>query len=164
MEIYNTLYEAIKVRIQTVGGVKSIDWYNLQYQNTEKEHAEPYPAVYIEFIDPVTFNTGGEKWQHMQLRFRLHVVIHDLTVSPLSAIQVAQDVTKALHGLDLYRTVNNPTPVEEQLTTKLVRVAGTLPKRFKNLKVSLVDFLCEGFDSSLMDDVTLAPITNFVIN
>lgn len=164
MEIYNTLYTALKTKLEAIPALKSIDWYNAQYQNTEKEFAEPYPAVYIEFIDPVNFNTGGEKWQHATLRFRAHVVVHDLTTSPLGTLQIAQLVTQMLHGVDLYRTIDNPDPTEEQITTKLVRVSGTMPKRFKNLKVSLVDFNCEALDSSLMDDVGLAPITNFTIN
>lgn len=163
MEIYNTLYTAIKNRLQTVNEIKSIDWYNQQYQNTDKEHVETYPAVYIEFLDPVNFKNGGEKWQHATVSFRLHCVVHDLTTSPTASLAIAQKATISLHGVDLYRTINNPTPVEEQLTTKLVRTAGTLPKRFKNLKVSLADFNCEAFDSSLMDDVTLAPITDFTI-
>lgn len=161
MDIILRLYAAVKAQIETNPNVKTVDWYNEQYQNTEKENPRAYPAVYIEFIDPIEFTDASNKMQHTSAKILLHCVTNYLTDSPEAALNFSQWIAGTLNGKDLFTTIGE-TPA--QLTTKLVRQNVSMPKRYKNLKVVKIQFICEAYDQSLMDQPEFAENIGFVVN
>lgn len=146
--IYILLYNKIKERLEQIPAIKSVDWFNQQYQNTEKDNAEPYPAVYVEFSDPTNWKTAGQKMQSATMRVELHVVVHDLKTVPNSCLELMQTVFKKLYHHVVFDGDN-------QITTELDRDFTELPKRFKNLKVAKIGFMFECFDISGMDETVL---------
>lgn len=147
MIIFNQLYDVLKGRLNAVSSVKKVDWYNDQYRNMDDEKATRYPAVYIEFIDPLVWRQSGRNFQLADCKIRLHCVVFDLTDSPIRTLNVAQDVFLAINGKSLYDTSNF------QLTTELVRTESDFPKRYNQLKVEEINFSCEVFDVSDMPQV-----------
>lgn len=154
--IYILLFDKLKEMLEQIPGIKSIDWYNEQYQNTEKDFAEPYPAVYIEFLDPTTWQTAGQKMQQATMRMMLHVVVHDLKPVPNSCLNLSQEVFKKLFHTVVFDGVN-------QITTEMDRNFTELPKRFKNLKVAKIGFVFEVFDITGMDEY-ISTTTEFDVN
>lgn len=154
MIVYNKLYEAIKVYLNTVTGLRNIDWYNEQYLNTEDEKAQPFPAVYVEILDPVSWKqmTPG---QSGTVRVKLHVVVYDIKDSPVPSLTFTQKVFDALHA-------NYMSDSGDQLTTELIRDESNMPKRYGNLKVMHIRFVTEVYDASPIPATT--PVANPNLN
>lgn len=155
MMIFELIKNQLEDRVKTTEGVKKVDWYNQQYQFTEKESGTRYPVVYIEFLDPVEWEETGREFQHGDVIIRLHVVVYDVTDSPSRTIAFAQNVFKNVNGKSLYMPVVGDN--DFQLTTELTRVRTTMPKRYNQLKVVMMDFKCQAFDTSVMPEYTETP-------
>lgn len=158
MIIFNEIYKALQSQLNGVASIQKVDWYNEQYQNTEDERATRYPAVYIEFLDPVNWVQNGRRWQHATIGIKLHLVVFDLLDSPLRALEFGQLVFEQLNNAVLTDANSG------QLTTELVRESTTFPKRYNQLKIIELTWQCEAFDSSGMQKVESTQVSNFIIN
>lgn len=157
MIILNNIYTVLKQGLNTVPGIKKIDWYNEQYRNTEDEKATRYPAVYIEFSDGINWMQSGDKWQHGILSVSLHCVLFDILDSPVRTLQFAQDVFTCINSKGLYDADGN------QLSTELVRIRSSFPKRYNQLKVAVLEFECEIFDTTDRP-IVVGSNPDFIIN
>lgn len=156
MLILNEVYTVLKARLKELTEVKKVDWYNEQYQNTEDEKATRYPAVYVEFLEPINWRQSGDKFQLADCTIKLHIVVYDILDSPLRTLQVAQAIFEHINSKGLYDGA-------KQLTTELVRSSSSFPKRYNQLKVVEMNFDFEVFDVSGMPMVTPVSPT-FIIN
>ena len=144
MNVYSELDSAIKTKLQEITEVKTVEEYNDQYRNTQSEDAKEYPAVYFELLEPVNWEDAGNDWQHARIRARMHVVVFDISRTKEKIHALAQLVFLKMDGVTLLGTGGY------HLTSKWKRSASSLPKRYKQLKVLLIDFEFEAFDSSSM--------------
>jgi len=161
MDIIIRVFDAIKAQLESNNEIKTIDWYNEQYQNTEKDFPRNFKAVYIEVVDPVEFKEAGNKLQLATIRVRLHIVLFSLKDTPVDSLQFTQTVAGILNGKDLFTQMGEATV---QLTTKLVRNRAAMPKRYKNQKVTNLEMICEAYDQSLMDTPEFVSNLGFVVN
>jgi hypothetical protein len=144
MNVYSELDLATNAKLQEITSVKHVEEYNGQYLNTETEDAKLYPAVYHELLEPIIWNEEGNDWQSAKIRTRIHVVVFDLKRTKADLHTVGQDVFLKMEGVTLLGTGGY------HLTSKWNRVASTLPKRYKQLKVLTIDFEYQAFDSTSM--------------
>jgi len=158
MIILNSIYEVLKGRLKAISSVKQVDWFNGQYNNMDDEKATKYPAVYVEFLDPINWVQSGNKFQHASVGIRLHCVLFDLLDSPLRTLTFSQAIYENINSKSLYDTN------DFQLTTEMVRTATTFPKRYNQLKVVKMDFNCEVFDVTGMPIVEEVTNLGFIIN
>lgn len=157
MIVLNTIYTLLKEQLKSVKGIKKIDWFNDQYNNMEDEKATRYPAVYIEINDPIQWRQSGDRFQHGTVTLRLHIVLYDINDSPVRCLEFAQKVFEQVNSKSLYDEDNF------QWTTELVRQATTFPKRYNQLKVAQMDFVCEVFDVTNVPVRTDAGEVQFIV-
>ncbi|MBN9293754.1 MAG: hypothetical protein J0G96_07235 [Flavobacteriia bacterium] len=158
MIVLNEIYTVLKSRLKELQEIKKIDWYNNQYNNTEEEKATRYPVVYVEFIDPISWIQNGDKFQHGTATIRLHCVVYDLQDTPVRCMEFVQKIYEHINSKSLYDAT------DFQLTTELVRQATTFPKRYNQLKVVMMDFVCEIFDISNMPEGIAVQPVEFIIS
>jgi len=152
MNIYNELDTALAAVLQTTSA-KTVQPYNEQYKSTDTDHARSYPATYYELLDPISFSQAGNQYQQARVRMRMHCVVYDITEGKSKVTTFAQEVFLKLHQIKLYDAD------QRELTSELVRIGSDLPKRYKNLKVIIIDFECEAFDYSTLPTNLSGPIT-----
>lgn len=152
--IYQKLYNAIEAILQTVGSVKTVDWFNDQYTNTEEENAKGYPAAYIDLTTPTGWSDASQGMQVGDMYITIHVVEFSLREKPAVVLPIANAVYKALHRKPLFDG-------SDQLTTDLVRSGTELVRRSTNLKVFKIEFNTHVFDIEALDQAasTIAPGT-----
>ncbi len=154
MKLYDELEGAMQEALEATAA--TVEYYNDQYRNTDKDHAKRYPAVYFELLEPVQFTQSGTQYQQARMRARLHCVVFDLKNNKTAIHDFSQDVFIAMHQRRL------KDPENRDLTTEWVRVASTMPERHGNLKVMYIDFEFEAFDYyTLPTNLESAP--NFTI-
>lgn len=158
MIILNEVYTVLKERLKDVKNIKRVDWFNNQYNNMDDEKATRYPAVYIEFINPINWNQSGNKYQYATCTIRLHCVLFDIRDSPLRALKFGQLIFEEINSKALYD--DNKT----QLTSELVRRDTTFPTRYNQLKVVEMDFECEVYDTTGMPQLKDVANVDFIIN
>lgn len=147
MKVYDELDAAIKAKLLLITEFKTAEEYNDQYRNTEKDDAKDYPASYFEFLEPINWDDAGEGWQHAPVTVRIHVVSFTLRRDKVKLHTLGQKVFKAFHKSTLFGTGGY------HLTSKMTRVASSVPKRYKQLKVMTIDFSFEAYDNSGMEDL-----------
>lgn len=140
IELKDLLADLIRTNVPTI---KSIDWYNDQYRNTEKKKAETYPAVYIEVLDPQRWDSGSDGLQVADMRIQLHIVIFDLKDQPNAILELAQTIYLGVNNKALYRSIDN-----KQFSTPLQRVSSEFVKNYNQLKVMKLTFRFGYFDES----------------
>ena len=140
IELKDLLADLIRTNVPTI---KSIDWYNDQYRNTEKKKAETYPAVYIEVLDPQRWDSGSDGLQVADMRIQLHIVIFDLKDQPNVILELAQTIYLGVNNKALYRSIDN-----KQFSTPLQRVSSEFVKNYNQLKVMKLTFRFGYFDES----------------
>ena len=155
--IYVTLKDLVEQKIREIPEIKTVDWYNQQYENTEEDYARLYPAVYIEIADPSNWSDAGNKMQHGTVSIRLHVVDFNLKDDPVEVMQLDQKIFLKLHGNPLFDINGN------QVATCLTRKTTDLVKRYNQLKIMRPVYVSEVFDISAMDQYAQANIVGFVI-
>ncbi len=139
--IYIIIFNSLKSKLEEIPALKSVDWFNSQYTNTEKEHAEAYPAGYIEILDPIVWKDASNKMQTGTCRFMLHLVLNNLKTEPNAILLLAQDVFLKFQGVRLMQGQN-------QVSGELSRYHTEMPKRYRQLKVMKIGFEAEVFDIS----------------
>lgn len=158
MKIYEELDCALGALLDQ-SSAKTVAPFNGQYRNTENDTAKAYPANYYELLEPISFTQSGNQYQQAQVRARIHCVVYDLIDSKEKINKFAQETFELLNQKRLYYADKS------ELTTPLVRVASSLPKRYKNLKVIMIDVEFEAFDlSSTCREVQSAELTGFTIS
>lgn len=146
--MYIDYFNAIKTFLNTnLSTVKTVDWFNDQYNRYEDLKAQSFPAAYIEFVDPLKWETNGNKLQSARSRIKVHLVIFDIADAPNKGLNLGKDLFKAMHGLVL---VND----DEQLSTELVRVESDLNTTFDQLKIIEMVFETTLYDTSAMPNYT----------
>lgn len=133
MKIYQLFDESLSAVLSEITEFKTIEPYNQQYQNTEKEDAKAYPAVYYELLEPVNWEALLEGLQVASVQARVHVVEFSVKREKESLHDLAQAVFKKLNGSPLYHS-------GAQLTCELARVSSSVPKRYRQVKVLTIDF------------------------
>ncbi len=137
--------------------VKSFDWFNQQYVNTEKQKAESYPAVYFEILDPQNWQDGSNGLQVATMRIKLHCVVFNLKDEPNAVMELTQKIYLLFQGKALY-----VDPI--QLTSKMSRVSSEFMKRYNQLKVMTLTFEFSYFDNSAEPVLVAVSPVSFVIN
>ena len=62
--MYKLHYDAVKAHLNAaLPSIKTVDWYNNQYTRYKDLKAIKFPAAYIEFQNPMTWQTIGENVQ-----------------------------------------------------------------------------------------------------
>lgn len=146
MTVYDSFDTACELHI--MGSLPSvfgtIEPYNEQDRNTDKEDPKKYPAIYYELLEPINWRTHGDLYQSAKVRMRLHVVEKTLKTPKSRLHAKAQQVFFAFQGAALL--LEDTTIVMNNLT----RVASTLPKRYRMIQKMEIDFEGELFDLSGM--------------
>jgi hypothetical protein len=140
IELKDLLADLIRTNVPTI---KSIDWYNDQYRNTEKKKAELYPAVYIEVLDPQSWESGSDGLQFADMRIQLHCVIFNLKDEPNAIMELTQTIYLGINNKALYRSIDN-----KQFSSPLTRVSSEFVKNYNQLKVMKLGFRFGYFDES----------------
>lgn len=154
--IYITIKNKFQEQLATLPAIKSIDWYNEQYLNTEKDEVELYPAVYIEIVDPVDWGTAGDLMQHGKMRVKLHVVVDTLKPTPEPLMNLVQEVFLLIND----QAFNNGSVA---ITSRWNRISTSLVKRYRKLKVMTVTFDAEVYDTTAMAAYVPVPNVTFTI-
>lgn len=142
--MYTTYKNALETKIKaSVGAIKTIDYYNRQYERYEDLKAIKFPACYIEFERPITWRTEGDGLQTADTFIKVHLVVLDLKDNPEAALSLGKETFKKLH---LKRLMDGA----EQLSTELVRKTSELVDDFDQLKVVIIQF-----NTTLYDTTTL---------
>lgn len=145
MKIYQELdTQAIALVQAATTPFKTIEAYNEQYQNTTKDDAKGYPALYLELLEPINWVQSGNQLQMATVRTRLHVVHFTLKTEKTGIHELAQTAFEVFNQKALF------IAPDKQLTTEWVRVASSLPKRYRQLKVLTIDFEFNLIDRSGM--------------
>lgn len=140
--MYIDYYNAIKTLInQGLNSIKTIDWYNRQYERFEKLKASALPAVYVEFPTPANWNTGGNGLQTAQVYITLHIVMFDVADTPEPVLTLANEIHKIIH---LSVLINGPV----QLSTRLMRTESELITEYDQVKVVTLTYTTTIYDCS----------------
>lgn len=153
MIIFSRIIQAIRTQLALIPEIKKIDEYNMQYENASQEHATAFPAVYIEIVTPLNWQTAGNKMQIAEdAQIRVHVVNFSMKEQLTDHYALTQLVTDKLANKPLIALEGvAPNQVEKQYTTELVRTATGANKRARQVKASIITFSTCIYDDSLMD-------------
>jgi hypothetical protein len=150
--MYTEYYNAIESRIkQGLNSVKTVDFYNAQYQRYQELKANSFPAVYVEFDNPITWKTQGNGLQTADTVIKLHMVVKDIADSPAAALGLASDLSKLFHLHSLSDT--------KQLSTELCRSETSLETEYDQLKVVVISFVTSLADYSFEESGTNTTVT-----
>ncbi len=148
--MYINYYNAVKTLInQGLNDIKTIDWYNNQYDRLKDLKAVKLPAVYIEFPEDIDWKTAGNGLQTADTKITLHLVKFDIGDSPEPTLLLANELHKKIHQSVLLDGIN-------QLSTKLTRVKSKLVIEYDQLKVVKLTY------STTIYDCTTAPVQTAV--
>lgn len=132
--MYTDYFTIIKALInERLNEIKTVDWYNNQYERYENLKAIKFPAVYVEFDNPMNWITQGDGLQSADTTIRFHLIVNDLGDSPEKLMLLANKLHKALHLTAL-------TDEGEQLSTKLMRTQSSLETEYDQLKVMVLSY------------------------
>lgn len=67
--MYNSMYQAIQMALQSVDGLEEVQWYNNQFEGL----IGAVPVVYVEF-DPLLINKATKMVSQTEIGIHLHVV------------------------------------------------------------------------------------------
>lgn len=156
MTIYSELDRALLAKLSQ-SSAATVEPFNDQYRNTEKDVAKAYPATYFELIEPINYSQAGNDYQQATMRARVHCVVYDIKDSKAKIHAFGQEIFQFLKGQRLYYQDNS------ELTSPLVRVSSSLAKRYKNLKVLTIDFEFEAYDMTSLPNDLQEVAVNFTI-
>jgi len=78
-----------------------VDWYNAQYENINTEDAVSYPMIYIEFVQPIAWQSLGDE-QEAECTINLHLVDTSLTDCPEHILNKSDHLSRKIHGERLF--------------------------------------------------------------
>jgi len=147
--MYTAYKNAIETLIKTnLNAIKTVDWYNQQYENYEDEKAINFPACYIEFEDPIDWQSlASGVQQATNAKIRLHLVSFDIADSPEPAMELTTELHKVIHTKRLMDG-------SDQLSTELMRTQSELITRYDQLKVTILSYQTTLIDCSAVKATT----------
>lgn len=155
--MYITYYNAIKTHFKEhLNQIKTIDWFNHNYDGFDEKKYDPLPAIYIEFEDDIDWRDGGNGLQHADTYFRVHIVCKDLKDIPDKIMNLSQDVHLKTQNIRLYLE-------DQQLTSELTRTGSKFKSDYDQVKVMVLKYKAMFYDYSTMPD-TSKIITSFKID
>ena len=144
--MYISYFNAIKTVIEAkLPAVKTFDYFNNQYNRYDDLKAVKLPAVYVEFQQPVFWQTKSNGWQTADTTIALHIVMLDIRDSPERNLLLANELHKIMQGLALMDGL-------KQLSTAMMRTQSSLKADYDQLKVIELVYATE-----LQDDTAVAP-------
>lgn len=101
--MYQTYLNAIKQHITTgLTAVKQVDFYNEQYDNYDDSRPPKLPAVYVEFDNPMQWQTAGNGLQvAADTGIRLHLVLFDLSDRPDKLFALGKQLHQLMQGFEI---------------------------------------------------------------
>jgi len=147
-------YQSIKQLIEQVPDIRKVEFYNEQYQHYEQLNANEFPIAYVEFQQPIQWETAGNGLQIVRNAvINVHIVDFDIKNDITGLLQLATEVHKKLH---LAKLMN----AQEQLTTALMRTASDI-KQFDQIKTVILTYETALYDRSAMreyQEITINPV------
>lgn len=141
--MYIDYKNALESRIKTLSAIRTVDWYNDQYDRYEDLKTIALPACYIEFENPIQWVTNGDGLQTAQTEIRLHLVVFDVADSPNPSLELANDLHKTIHSHSLFKD-------NEQLSTELVRTSSALKTEYDQLKIIVLSYATTLYDTTTL--------------
>ncbi len=140
-------YQAIKQLIEQIPDIRKVEFYNEQYQHYEQLNANEFPIAYVEFQQPIQWETAGEGLQiSRNAVINVHLVDFDIKNDITGLLQLATELHKKLH---LAKLMN----AQEQLTTALMRTASEI-KQYDQIKTVILTYETALYDRSAMPNFT----------
>ncbi len=157
--MYIDYFNSVQTLINSnLNSIKTVDWYNNQYTRTEQLKATDYPAVYVEFENPMRWETGGDGLQYADTSITFHLVLFDVADAPSSALGIAKDLHSLLHSTTLKDSNNKP------LSSSMVRTSSELIVNFDQLKIVKLVYSLAVYDySTITPRTNIAPIAPNVL-
>ena len=137
-DYFNTLQTLLKANVNSL---KTVDWYNHQYERYTDLKAVALPACYIEFEEPIAWQNASNKTQIAQVNISLHLVQFDISDSPKKIMELAKNTHLAVQGRAL--TLNG-----KPLSNSFTRSESELITQYDQLKVMKITYLTTLMDSS----------------
>lgn len=162
--MYIDHFEALKARIlDKVPAIKTVDYYNRQYERTDELKAVTYPACYIQFPDRIEgWVENGNGIQSADIEIIFHIVVKDLGDYPVSVMQLAQDHYKQFSKKQILHPYGSLTPIA--IGTAFQRMSTELVTEYDQLKVTKIGYGTSILDCDNAPNPTEVTINNFVIN
>ncbi len=146
IDYYNSLKQYIAANMPEI---KHIDWYNGQYTRYQEVKATALPAVYVEFGNPINWQTQGNGLQvAVDASIRFHLVLFDVNDNPEQNLNLAKTLHKKLHLFKLTDTQGT------QISTGLMRTSSELVTDFDQLKIIILEYSTALYDYSAMPQTT----------
>lgn len=150
-EMYNAYYNSLKDLLKLIPELKEFDWFNDQYSRYEELKPNLFPAVYIEFQNPLIWQDGGNGLQVAEnTNINIHIVQFGLKDEPSDEMDIASIVFKKVNGQSL-KDANG-----DDLSTPLTRSSSELITKFDQLKVIIISFRTALYDKSAMKQLVPA--------
>jgi len=143
--MYIPFYNATETLFKThFKPVKTIDYWNNQFDQTEKAKAVKYPAAYVEFENPINWTDAGNQVQQADTVIYIHLGVMDLSDKPTKIMELAQGAFKAIQGKTL-------TEGSIHISGKLTRNHTSL-NSYEQIKEMVIGFKCTLYDYSNCPD------------
>lgn len=121
--------------------IKTVDYFNNQYNSFEKIKAIKMPSVFIEFDDNISWHDLSNGKQLTETEINFHIVIFDLSDSPQKLFDLSEKVHKLLQGNSLYRE-------KTQLSTGFSRTKSQKINKHTQIKILKLSYKTCLFDYS----------------
>ena len=147
--MYKDYLTAIQQRINDrLPEVKHVAFYNEEYQHFDEARPPKLPAVYVEFDNPVSWQTAGNGLQVApDTSIRLHLVMFDLDDHPDKLFTLAQKLHQAMHGFEIYDAGG------QKLSTAWMRI-GSGTEKYDQIKTAILTYSMALYDTSTLPDET----------
>ncbi len=151
--MYQTYLNAVKQHITSgLTDVKQVDYYNEQYDNYDDSRPPKLPAVYIEFDNPMQWQTAGNGLQIAPETFiRLHLVIFDLNDNPGKLFELGKQLHQIMQGFEIYDTDGI------KLSTAWMR-SHTEVQQYNQVKILIMSYKTALYDTGTLPGTTAVQI------
>ena len=139
-------FDLIKQRIAELNEIRSVHWYNGQYERYDETRPPDLPAVYVEFDNPVYWQTAGGGVQVApETTVRLHLAVKDLDDKPDKLWELGNMLHRHMH---LW-----PVPDDDMIMTTLMRSQWEW-RQYDQLKVLIIGYKTALYDYSTVPQTT----------
>lgn len=138
IDYFNAIQTLIKSNLNTI---KTVDFFNRQYERYSETKAVAFPAIYVEFDSPLTWQDSGNKSQLAETEIKLHIVACSIEDTLDTVMSTAQEVHRCLHSRSLVYQ-------ENKLSTGMSRRQSELITSYDQLKVIILTYHTTLFDNS----------------
>ncbi len=140
--MYTAYFEAIKNILNSkVTAIPSVGIVRNQYENYGTITSANFPKCYVEFVNPIQWETKGEGILKASGAIKLHLVLHHESDIPNASWDIAFDVNKAFHGKPLLKNT-------EPITSELMRSETELISKHPKIHVLTQTYATTLFDVS----------------